>query len=76
MSNGEFLDLDVRPLVAGKQPPLPAILDAVTRLSAGQALRLAVPFEPVPLFRMLEKQGFRHESRTEPDGTWVIIFRR
>lgn len=76
MSDPAFLDLDVRPLVASKRPPLPAILDAVSRLEPGQALRMTAPFEPVPLFAMLGKQGFRHEARTEIDGTWVIVFRR
>ncbi len=76
MSEPTFLDLDVRPLVAAKRPPLPAILDAVSRLEPGQALRLTTPFEPVPLFSMLARQGFTHEARQEDGDTWVIVFRR
>lgn len=76
MTEETFLELDVRPMVAAQQPPLGAVLDAVSRLQPGQALRLIAPFEPVPLFRMLGQQGFRHEARMEDDGSWVVLFRR
>lgn len=69
-------ELDVRPLCAARQPPLPAILDAVARLAPGQALRLVAPFEPVPLYQLLARQGFVHEVSTRPDGAWEIVFRQ
>jgi uncharacterized protein (DUF2249 family) len=70
------LELDVRPLFAAHRPPLPAILDAVTRLVPGQDLRLLAPFEPAPLYQLLGGQGFVHEARVRPDGSWEITFRR
>jgi uncharacterized protein (DUF2249 family) len=76
MSGEAFLDLDVRPLFAAKRAPLPAILDAVSNLVPGQALRLTAPIEPAPLYQMLARQGFSHETSRTPDGAWVIIFRR
>lgn len=67
------LELDVRPLVQQKSPPLPAILDAVSRLSPGQSLRLIAPFEPEPLYELLAKRGFSHETRQRDDGAWEIL---
>ena len=75
MTHESFLELDVRPLVASRRPPLPAILDAVSRLASGQALRLIAPFEPVPLYAVLADRGYSHETTTRADGTWVVIFR-
>jgi uncharacterized protein (DUF2249 family) len=68
------LELDVRPICAQKRPPLPAILDAMTRLEPGQAFRLKVPFEPVPLYTLFRARGFRHESRQDAPDLWVILF--
>jgi uncharacterized protein (DUF2249 family) len=76
MTPPQFLDLDVRPIVAAKKPPLSAILEAVSQLGPGQALRLTAPFEPLPLYQVLRNQGFRHEAQTDGAGTWTIIFRR
>jgi len=76
MSRETLFDLDVRPLVAERRPPLPAILNAINRLGPGQSLRLTVPFEPMPLYAMLRDRGFSHETSRGPDGTWVVVFRR
>ncbi len=76
MASSPFLDLDVRPIVTAKKPPLAAILDAVSQLEPGQALRLTAPFEPLPLYQVLRQQGFRHEAKSDGAGTWTIIFRR
>lgn len=70
------LQLDVRPLVEAKKPPMGAILDHVGRLAPGQALQLIAPFEPAPLYTLLAQQGFRHETRVRDDGAWEILFRR
>ena len=68
------LELDIRPVLDAQQAPLPAILDAVSRLEPGQALLLLVPFEPAPLYDLLASQGFSHESNVRPDGLWEIRF--
>lgn len=68
------LELDVRPLVARHEPPLPAILDAVARLAPGQALRLRSPFEPAPLYALLRQQGLRADPKPCADGSWEVTF--
>jgi uncharacterized protein (DUF2249 family) len=75
MNSPRPLELDVRPVCAAKQPPLPAILDAVGRLEPGQDFRLIAPFEPAPLYQLLGQQGFTHSARELPDGAWEITFR-
>ncbi|BET68618.1 hypothetical protein ASA1KI_35360 [Opitutales bacterium ASA1] len=76
MSPLPFLEVDVRPLVAARQPPIGAIMDAVDLLAPGQALRLIAPFEPVPLYAMLARQGFRHTTKRREDDAWEILFER
>ncbi len=69
------LELDVCPLVAAGRAPLPAILNAVSRLEPGQSLRLLAPFEPKPLYARLLERGLVSESTARADGTWEIVFR-
>ena len=75
MNSPTFLELDVRPLIAGGRPPLPVILDAVNRLEAGQSLRLIAPFEPAPLYALLRQRGLIAEPQARADGAWEITFR-
>jgi uncharacterized protein (DUF2249 family) len=72
----DMLEIDVRPLIAARQPPINEILDGIGRLAPGQSLRLVAPFEPVPLYGLLGQQGFEHEASRADDGSWVIVFRR
>jgi uncharacterized protein (DUF2249 family) len=74
MQNLPPLELDVRPLCDQGRPPLPAILAAVAELAPGQSLQLSAPFEPVPLYALLQARGFTHESREAPPGLWVVLF--
>jgi uncharacterized protein (DUF2249 family) len=68
------LELDVRPLLASKRPPLPAIMDAVARLEDGQSLRLTAPFDPAPLRDMLAARGFDNTTEETSPGVWVVEF--
>ena len=76
MSTPAPLLLDIRPLCAAHQAPLPVILDAVSRLAPGQDLRLIAPFAPAPLYDLLGRQGFVATPRELGDGAWEITFHR
>lgn len=76
MPRTEPLDLDVRPLIAAGQAPLGVVLGAIDRLRPGQALRLLAPFEPLPLYGVLARQGFAHVASHDDAGTWTVIFTR
>ena len=51
--------LDVRAMLAGGTDPLKHIQQTVKELLPGQALKIVNTFEPTPLIKLLEKQGFQ-----------------
>ncbi|MCS3725331.1 DUF2249 domain-containing protein [Bradyrhizobium betae] len=67
-------ELDVRPILRSGGEPFSAIMQAVSGLSAGQALRLLATFEPVPLYGVLGKKGFDHAAREIGGGDWEVLF--
>lgn len=70
------VELDVRPDLRNGREPFSRIMEAVAELEPGVALRLRAIFEPVPLYGVLAKRGFAHETRCDGDGDWSIWFWR
>jgi hypothetical protein len=68
--------LDTRPIFERGDTPCQAIDDATASLQPGQSLVLLVPFEPVPLYAKLGREGFAHQTIQLPDGTWQATFRK
>lgn len=65
----EFLDtitaenikeLDVRPILIGGQDPFSQIMSAISALGGGEVLKLINSFEPLPLYKVLGRQGYEH----------------
>lgn len=54
----QVIELDVRPVITSGIDPLNIITQKVKTIEAGQVLKIINIFEPVPLMRLLEKQGF------------------
>jgi len=54
----QIIDFDVRDLLASGKDPLTLILDKIKTVQSGQVLKIINTFEPVPLIKMLENQGF------------------
>ena len=56
------LTLDVR----GMEPPEPLelVLETIDDFAPGDRLKLIIDCEPLPLYRILERNGYAH--RTEP----------
>lgn len=54
-----IVTLDVRSMLAGGTDPLKLIQHTVKELQPGQILKIVNTFEPTPLVKLLEKQGFQ-----------------
>jgi uncharacterized protein (DUF2249 family) len=74
--SGKPLQLDLRPIFARGETPCTAIDAAAARVGAGQTLVLLVPFQPVPLYAKLGRQGFSADTQRLEDGTWKVVFTR
>lgn len=55
----DLQEFDVREILAGGIDPLKAIQQKVKALKVGEVLVIINSFEPVPLIKLLEKQGFQ-----------------
>jgi TusA-related sulfurtransferase len=55
------IELDVR----GLEPPEPLVrvIEALETLPAGERLRLKIDCRPLPLYRILERNGYAYEER-------------
>jgi uncharacterized protein (DUF2249 family) len=70
------LILDVREDIRHGREPFSRIMGAIGKLAAGEELVLIAPFEPVPLFHVLAKQGCTHKTEKKANGDWEVRIRR
>ena len=61
--------LDVREIDG---PPFDDIMAALGSLADGDRLELIAPFEPKPLYEVLDARGYAHESE-QRDGVWHVF---
>ena len=76
MMNSTMITLDVREEIWAGREPLSLVLETVSRLKDGENLRLIVPFEPMPLYELMARRGFLHESHLTVPGDWEVLFTR
>lgn len=59
----------------GLEPPEPMekVMQALALLRPGQAIRMLLHREPFPLYPILAERGYRHDTRMEADGSYVIL---
>ncbi|WP_222919086.1 DUF2249 domain-containing protein [Natrinema sp. SYSU A 869] len=62
--------LDVREIDG---PPFDDIMAALKDLETEHRLRLIAPFEPEPLYEVLDDRGFTHESEEREGGVWHVF---
>lgn len=64
--------------VCGLQPPEPMerVLEALADLKPGQQLRMLIDREPRPLYRILERNGYRFDATLRPDALYDILIRQ
>jgi len=65
-------ELDVRD-VDGE--PFEQIMNALDAVGESEALRLVNSFEPVPLYDVLSKKGYRYEAEQVADEEWHVTIR-
>lgn len=68
-----YVELDVRPILAANKDPLKTILSAINNLKANEGLKLINSFEPVPLINLLREKGFDY-TIVKPDPHTVITY--
>ena len=68
------IELDVRGLQAPE--PLERVLEALDRLGPDDRLLVRINCRPVPLFRILERNGYTHEERPGGDSLLEIEIRK
>lgn len=66
--------LDLRGLPAPE--PMERVLDALDALPAGAALRVLLPHEPYPLYRLLARDGWIHEAAWPAPDACLVTIRR
>ncbi|MGH7619887.1 MAG: DUF2249 domain-containing protein [Gemmatimonadaceae bacterium] len=70
------IEVDVRDDLRSGREPFSRIMSAVAALRYGEVLHLRAIFEPVPLFTVLGKRGFAHESEAHAVDDWSVWFWR
>lgn len=73
---GPVTTLDVRPLLAAGEEPFEAIMSVLAGLPPDGVLEIIAPFEPVPLYRVLQARGFDHTMTLLPPSSFVVRFFR
>lgn len=72
----DYLEFDVRPVLAAGEDPLKAILATVKLLEADQGLKLINTFEPLPLIHLLADKGFAWRVSKEAPDVIVTYFNK
>jgi uncharacterized protein (DUF2249 family) len=71
-----LVHLDVREDIRRGQEPFARIIAAAKGLAPGEVLVLRAPFEPVPLYRALDRMGFGHWTERRAEDDWSVWFHR
>lgn len=74
--NRHIVTLDVRDDIRNGREPFSKIMSTAARLHPEESFLLVAPFEPVPLFGVLAKQGFAHKACQMENGDWEVLFTR
>ncbi|HEX5653791.1 MAG TPA: DUF2249 domain-containing protein [Chitinophagaceae bacterium] len=70
----KIINLDVRPVLEAGEDPLQLILEKFRSLVPGQVLVITNSFEPVPLMKLVKKQGFESYADHIHDNLVLTYF--
>jgi TusA-related sulfurtransferase len=64
--------------VSGLMPPEPMeqILEALAALGPGMVLQVLIDREPFPLYRVIERHGYRHRLALRDDGRFDLSIQK
>ena len=68
--------VDVRDELRRGQEPFARIMAAVSALGSPQVVLVRAPFEPLPLYHVLERRGLQHWTERRAEDDWVVWFWR
>src|SRR5262245_51601727 len=68
--------VDVRDDIRNGLEPFSKIMRTIAALRPDDQLLVIAPFEPVPLYRVMERHGFQHATRQSAADTWEVLFTR
>lgn len=71
---GRIVEADVREDLLDGREPFSAIMAARERVPAGGALVVRAIFEPVPLYRVMAREGFVHHTEELAPDDWRVWF--
>ena len=71
-----IVDLDVREDLRAGREPFSSIMAAREALPAGCVLRVRAIFEPVPLYRVMQRHGLAHWTEELGEEDWRVWFWR
>ncbi len=61
--------------VSGLEPPEPMVrvLEALDLLESGGRLRVLIDRQPVPLYQVLQRNGYSHLTSARDDGLYEVL---
>ena len=65
------IHLDLRGLFPPE--PMERVLDALASLQRGQQIHMVIDREPHPLYRILERNGYRYRAAEQTPGIYQIV---
>jgi uncharacterized protein (DUF2249 family) len=68
-------DNDIILDVCGLEPPEPLerVLDALSHLEPGRRLRMIIGREPIPLYQILQRNGYAYQTRCRDDYLYEVL---
>jgi uncharacterized protein (DUF2249 family) len=74
--HNKIITLDVREDIRSGREPFSKIMKAAAAVASDERLKIIAPFEPVPLFHVMKRQGFDHVAKPNEAGDWEVLFTR
>jgi hypothetical protein len=68
-----MIEIDARGMEAPR--PFELVMEALCHMAPGDTILLRIHREPFPLYRVLDRNGYRHRTRQCDDGHFEVEIR-